>query len=146
MASSTLAQPVRKTRSSPLCSPFPAKRNPFRWNYRLEGPLKAQEERLRRELRRLERSLGLVPGELRLEWMPTEDGKENDGEVKGGTVRIYAKDFKKAKQTLKHELVDLVLSRYEQPWRDLAFTLLENFTKSQYRRKEALVERLCNLI
>jgi len=103
------------------------------------------EAKLTALLRNLEVLLGFPKGELRVRWEPQE-GAAYDGEVRGRDVIIRDKDPEAAEKTLHHELLDLALTRYETPWRDLCRVLIENFTKTQYKRKEDLVERLVKML
>ena len=100
------------------------------------------EKELQKELECLEIALGL-PNELKLKILPMEN--RNDGEIKGNTVYIYNSNLENAKAILRHELLDYAITKYEAPWRDLALTLIENFTRSQYKRKEELIERIIKI-
>jgi hypothetical protein len=101
---------------------------------------------LRRELRRLEKLLGFNVGELKLEWSP-EDNPKNQGEVIGTLVIIRDKDPKVARETLKHELVELLISRsIEAPYKRLTVNLFKLIDEEIYRKREELVEKLAQLL
>jgi hypothetical protein len=69
------------------------------------------------------------------------------GEVRGNTIFIYEADRDKALGTLRHELIDhLITSRLVKPLVDLINILVKAKEAEIYREKEGLVETLSKLI
>jgi len=82
------------------------------------------EALLNEELGRLEARLGLNRG-YRVLWMPGIE-KGISGEVRGNTIFIYEADRDKALGTLRHELIDhLITSRLVKPLVDLINILVK---------------------
>lgn len=99
---------------------------------------------LRRELRRLQQKFGLGLELRDVKWVP-RDG-EFSGEVKDGVVYVYDREPEKAVETLKHEVIDSVLTEPIEPlikYINLQKSLIEALV---YRRKERAVERLSKLL
>ena len=102
--------------------------------------------RLNRELRRLETALGFNIGELQVKWEP-KDCSPQDAEVKDLTVHIYNRDPEAARASLKHELIELAISRaIEAPYKRLVIQLFKTLDEELYRRREELVERLAKVL
>jgi tRNA nucleotidyltransferase/poly(A) polymerase len=98
-------------------------------------------ERLEKEFNRLSSALG-VGQELRLMWSPGSS-KELSGEVRDGFIYIYETDEDKAIQTLKHELLDyLITSKLIKPLVALINILIKSRETEIYCEKEKLVETL----
>lgn len=99
---------------------------------------------LEAELRELGRRLGFVDG-LRLVWQPG-GSHELSGEVKGKTIYIYDADPAKAKRTLRHELVDYMVSSAIDPFKEVLNSVIIQYNRLAYQRKEEIVERLIELL
>jgi len=77
---------------------------------------------------------------LKLVWMPDSD-KTVSGEVREGIVYVYEEDEIKAVETLKHELIDyLVTSKIVKPLVELVNLLIKSRESDIYREKETIVE------
>jgi predicted Fe-Mo cluster-binding NifX family protein len=71
----------------------------------------------------------------------------SSGEVKDGSVYIYEAEEEKAIQTLKHELVDyLITSRIVKPVVNLLNILIKAREAEIYKEKEKLVEIFSKII
>lgn len=102
-----------------------------------------EEPRLQEAFKTLTGKLGIEG--LRLVWMPSVNN-ELSGEVKDGTVYIYTSDLDKAIETLKHELVDCLLtSRIVNPLVQIINLLIKLRENEIYEEKEKLVEVLFRL-
>jgi hypothetical protein len=102
------------------------------------------EDRLRVELKRLQTLLGLTQ-DLKVVCMPDTD-KAVSGEVRDGTIYIYEADVAKAVQTLRHELLDYLVSQAVEPYREVTNRLIKMINEDAYKRKEKVVEALTRLI
>ena len=60
-------------------------------------------------------------------------------------VFVYDKDPISAMKTLRHEVIDFALTKFEELWRDLVLRFVAEFTEQRYKRKEVLVDRLVEL-
>jgi hypothetical protein len=97
------------------------------------------EKRLTDELEHLKHLLNLESS-FKLVWMPLPES-ELSGEVKGNTIYIYECEMEKALQTLRHELVDyLITSKIVKPLVDLVNILIKSREAEIYREKEKLVK------
>lgn len=95
--------------------------------------------RLEGELQRLSAKLGLNL-DLRVVWMPDETASLS-GEVKNGSIYIYEAEEEKAVQTLKHEVVDhIITSRIVKPLVDLINLLIKAREAEIYREKRSLLK------
>lgn len=107
------------------------------------------QEKLDSEFSRLKQILG-ISEDLKLEWIPNKSfsgsGKELSGEVINNVVFIYEEDFSEALKTLKHELIDYQLSRAIEPYKEVTNKLISLINDEAYKKKEKLVEALCQLI
>jgi len=83
--------------------------------------------------------------ELRVVWIPKGNCRVS-GEVKGRYIYVYDDDGEVALETLKHEFIDHMISRVAVPYRDLTNQLISLINEIAYRRKERIVEALCELI
>jgi len=102
------------------------------------------ESMLREELDRLQAKLGLSG--LKVVWMPGVD-KGLSGDVRNGTIYVYEAEGDKALQTLRHELIDhLITSRIIKPLVNLVNMLIKSREAEIYMEKEKLVEMLLRLL
>ncbi|MEM2191684.1 MAG: hypothetical protein QXW77_02980 [Candidatus Hadarchaeales archaeon] len=99
----------------------------------------------------LERELGRLKSrlktgyELRVVWNP--DGNNRlSGRVDGNTIYIFDEKIEEAVKTLKHEFLDYVISKIIEPYRNVANKLIMLLNEETYRRKEEIIENLCELI
>jgi len=100
---------------------------------------------LEKELRRLTVKLGLNL-DLKVVWTPDKTASLS-GEVKDGSIYIYEADEEKAIQTLKHELVDyLITSRIVKPLVNIVNMLIKAREAEIYSEKEKLVEILSKIV
>jgi hypothetical protein len=103
------------------------------------------EEKLADELERLKRLLGLESG-LKVVWVPVSGGGLS-GEVKGNMIYVYECEMDGALQTLRHELVDyLITSKIVEPLVGLVNMLIKSREAEIYREKEKLVEIFSKLL
>lgn len=99
---------------------------------------------LERELARLKSRLK-TGYELKVVWNP--DGNSHlSGKVDGGTIYIFDEKIEEAVKTLKHEFLDYVISKIIEPYRNVANKLIMLLNEETYRRKEEIIESLCELI
>ncbi len=104
------------------------------------------EERLRRELRRLQRLYGLGLGLMGVRWLPREDGSLS-GEVRDSTIYIYEPDPSKALETLRHEVLDHHLTgEVLEPLVGLINLQKSAIERMVYKKKEELIEKLSKLV
>jgi hypothetical protein len=100
---------------------------------------------LERELEGLEAKLGLDLG-LKVVWAP-DPSNHLSGEVKNGVVYVYEEGLEEAVRTLKHELLDYVLSsRLVQPLVSLVNLLIKAKEVEIYKEKEKIVEALSKIL
>jgi hypothetical protein len=100
---------------------------------------------LERELEGLEAKLGLDFG-LKVVWAP-DPSNHLSGEVRNGVVYVYEEDLEGAVRTLKHELIDYVLtSKLIQPLVSLVNLLIKAKEVEIYREKEGIVEALSKIL
>ena len=108
-----------------------------------------RQEKLNIEFTRLKRVLGVV-GELKLKWIPrtsfSSSGKELSGEVRGKVVFIYERNYDKAIQTLRHEILDYLVSQAIEPYKEVTNRLIKMVNEDAYKRKEKVVEALTRLL
>ena len=100
----------------------------------LHAPVVMLEE----EFERLKRLLGLNDN-LKLRWLPDAGRKDLSGEVKNRVIVIYDSDYEAAVDTLKHELVDYMVSKAIEPYKEVANKLILLWNEEAYKRKEELV-------
>jgi hypothetical protein len=103
------------------------------------------EKRLAEELENLKCLLDLESS-FEVVWMPLPES-ELSGEVKDKTIYIYECEMDKALKTLRHELVDYLLtSKIVKPLVDLVNILIKTREAEIYREKEKLVETFSKLL
>lgn len=101
---------------------------------------------LQQEFLRLKAKLGIGNEVTSVVWIRKPDSPVC-GEVKNGTVYIYERDGRKAVETLRHELLDFLLtSRIINPFVSLVNLLIKSREAEIYKEKEKLVEVLSSLI
>ena len=107
------------------------------------------QEELDREFTRLKHVLRMV-GDLKLKWIPrksfSKSGKELSGEVRGKVVYIYERDCEEAIKTLRHELVDYLVSQPIELYKKVTNMLIKMINEDAYKWKEKVVEALTRLI
>jgi len=97
-------------------------------------------QRLGREFQRLKKLLDIAE-ELKLVWIPNGSDKLC-GEVKGKTVFIYDHSYESALETLKHEIIDYLVCKAIEPYKDLLNQLTLFLNERAYKEKEEIVERI----
>jgi len=100
---------------------------------------------LEEELARLKR---MVPFEeaLTVCWTPRSHGKVS-GEVVGNTIYVYDENLREAKNTLKHEYLDCLLTRkIVEPLIAMVNTFIKLKEGEIYKEKEQIVSTLLRLI
>ena len=102
------------------------------------------QKKLESELERLKRILQMGY-ELKVRWIPNSN-KKLSGEVKGDFIYIYDEDEELAINTLKHEFLDYAISQVIEPYKQVTNKLIMLINEEAYRRKEKLIETLCQLI
>lgn len=101
------------------------------------------EARLRERFQMLAATLEVH--NLRFMWLP-DQSRGLSGEVRNGTLFIYESDGEKALETLKHELVDYVLtSKIVSPLVGLINLLIKSKETEIYYEKEKIVDLLSKL-
>ena len=107
-------------------------------------------DKLEKELTRLNKVFGL---NLKLQWLPSETVKSSQGgtplsgQVINETIHIYDKEPEKALATLKHEVIDFLISgRIQKPNLDLINILITHIQGNIYKQKEELIEKLTLVI
>jgi hypothetical protein len=102
------------------------------------------QRELEAELERLKKILKLGC-ELKVRWIPNSNSKKS-GEVRGDYIYVYDEDRDAALETLKHEFVDNSISKVIEPYKEVANRLIALINEDAYKRKEKLVEALCELV
>ena len=102
------------------------------------------QKRLENELERLTHILNFGHT-LEVRWNPN-DASTLAGEVRGKVVFIYEKDGEEAVKTLRHEVIDFLVSQAIAPYRDVTNRLIKMVNEDAYKRKEKVVEALSRLI
>ncbi len=100
--------------------------------------------RLEEELKRIKQSLGMNE-DLRVQWKPDPSRKE-EGEVKGRTIYVYSDNEQTALQTLKHEVLDFLVSQTIEPYKEFANGVITLLNKQAYGKKEEVIEKLTRLL
>ena len=86
-----------------------------------------------------------VDEELELVWLPTIQGPLS-GEIKGSKIYIYESEEVKALQTLKHELIDyLITTRIVRPLVKLINLLVKSTEADIYQAKEEVIKKIVGL-
>ena len=102
------------------------------------------EVKLREEFQTLMAKLGIQ--NLNLVWMP-DSNRSMSGEVRNSVVYVYEEDEVKAMETLKHELIDyLITSKIVKPLVELVNLLIKSRESDIYREKEKIVESLSRIL
>ncbi len=83
-----------------------------------------------------------LDSDLEIRWLPNGGRKNLAGEVRNNIVFIYDADYESALRTLRHELLDYVISKAIEPWKEITNRLILLWNEEAYRRKEEVVERL----
>ncbi len=99
---------------------------------------------LENELERLKLRLR-IDDDLRVSWTP-DSSQHLDGEVKRGIIFVYNEDPDKAAQTLRHEVLDFLISRLVGSQQEITNKLILLLNERAYKEKEALVEKLVQLL
>jgi hypothetical protein len=99
---------------------------------------------LEEELERLRQATGVGQG-LSVVWMPSAD-RGLSGEVRGSTIYVYEAEVKEAVQTLRHELMDYLVSQAIEPYKEVTNRLIKMINDDAYRKKERVVETLTRLL
>jgi hypothetical protein len=94
---------------------------------------------LERELRTLMERLGISG--LKVLWSPDETSKVS-GEVKGKMIYIFEPSPEKAREILRHEALDYLVSSAIEPYKEVTNALIKLLNQKAYERKEAVVEKL----
>jgi hypothetical protein len=102
----------------------------------------AIQAELEKELMALMEKLGISG--LKVLWTP-DDSSKLSGEVKGQVIYVYEPSLEKARETLKHEVLDYFVSQPFEPLRRLTNKLIELVNDDAYRRKEKVLEALMEL-
>jgi len=66
--------------------------------------------------------------------------------VRGKVVFIYERDCEETVKTLRHELIDYLVSQAIEPYREVTNRLIKMINEDAYKRKEKVVEALSRLI
>jgi len=102
------------------------------------------EVRLQEEFKAMMAKLGVQ--NLTLVWLP-DLSKGLSGEVRNTIVYIYEEDEVKALETLKHELLDYIItSKIVKPLVELVNLLIKSKESDIYREKEKIVESLSKIL
>jgi len=83
--------------------------------------------------------------ELKVVWVPNDNLKLS-GEVKGETIYVYDEKGNVAVETLKHEFIDYAISTVIQPYKEVTNRFISLINEDAYKRKERIVEALCQLL
>jgi len=102
------------------------------------------QRELEEELERLKKILKLGY-ELKVRWIPNINPRIY-GEVRGDYIILYGEDKEIALETLKHEFIDTAISKIIEPYKDVTNRLISLINEDAYKKKEKLVESLCQLI
>jgi hypothetical protein len=98
---------------------------------------------LERELKALMEKLGISG--LQVLWSPDETSKLS-GEVRGSVIHIYEPNLEKARETLKHEVLDYLVSNPIEPYKEMTNMFIRKVNEEAYCRKERVVQSLLGLI
>lgn len=102
------------------------------------------QKKLEKELRRLKQCLDLDL-DLTIVYTPTAD-KALSGEVKGRCILIYESDEEEAFKTLRHEVIDYLIGRTIEPYKEVTNRLINMINEDAYKQKERIVEALTRLL
>jgi len=107
-------------------------------------PVSSADVKLREKFHLLMDKLGIR--HLELLWVP-DASKRLSGEVKNGVLYIYEGNEERALETLKHELIDyLITSRIVKPLVDLVNLLIRSKESEIYGEKEKIVGVLSRML
>ncbi|MEM4311756.1 MAG: hypothetical protein QXX95_05145 [Nitrososphaerales archaeon] len=76
----------------------------------------------------------------------SHNGKELRGKVANNIIYVYDSDLNKAKETLKHEFIEYLIDKANEPYRKLSNLFITNFESLVYYEKGRIVKALCGLI
>lgn len=99
---------------------------------------------LEKELERLKKRLEITEGLNAL--ASPNPSSALSGELKGRTIYIYESELEKARRTLVHEVLDLLISQIIEPYRDTTNALIKLINESAYAKKETLIERIAKAV
>ena len=102
------------------------------------------QARLEEELTRMTARAGMAT-HLTVMWMPGAS-QVLSGEVKGDSIMIYEEEETKAVATLRHEVIDHLVSQAIMPYKEVTNLLIQRVNEDAYRRKESIVYALIQLI
>ena len=108
------------------------------------GAVRSTQQVLEEELERIQRILRLGT-DLKARWVPNRNS-ELSGEVKNEIIYVYEEDEEVAKETLKHEVIDYVISQVDEPYKEVCNKLISLLNEDAYKRKEKLAEALARLL
>ncbi len=95
------------------------------------------------ELNRITKLLSLP--EMKVIWLP-DNTRDLSGEVKGTTIFIYDQEYEDAAATLRHEVVDYLLCKAIDPYKQVLNALVKTINANAYRQKEEIVDHLSKLL
>jgi hypothetical protein len=67
------------------------------------------------------------------------------GEVKGQEILVYDSDDDEALRTLRHEVMDILVSEAIAPYRELTNAIIKALNEEAYKRKERTISSLLSL-
>ena len=102
------------------------------------------QARLEDELTRMTARTGMA-NYLTVVWMPGAS-QVLSGEVKGDHILIYDEEETKAVATLRHEVIDHLVSQAIMPYKEVTNLLIQRVNEDAYRQKESIVDALTQLI
>ena len=110
---------------------------------RVSSADRSAEARLHNRFQEL--ATALEVRDLQFRWLP-EQSRSLSGEVRNGILYVYESNEQKALETLKHELVDYVLtSKIVSPLVGLVNLLIKSKETEIYCEKEKIVDLLSKL-
>ena len=104
---------------------------------------KGIQAELERELKALMEKLGI--NGLQVLWSPDETSKLS-GEIRGSVIHIYESSLEKARETLKHEVLDYLVSKPIELQIDITNALIKLLKEIAYAKKEEVVQKLSKII
>ena len=100
--------------------------------------------RLEKELESLKRKLN-INDDLKVRWIPN-GSKKFHGEVKGQQIFVYDYNLESAVETLRHEVIDYLVSKAIRPYMEFTNKMILMFNEKAYEEKEKIVETLLKLL
>jgi len=94
---------------------------------------------LEKELKSLTEKLGI--NGLRVLWSPDETSRVS-GDVRGKVIFIFEPSPEKAREVLRHETLDYMVSQAIEPYKDVTNALIKLLNDKAYARKEEVIEKL----